>query len=458
MTHGRHLLIPVLLLALVVRLLYAGYQSGEDGFFRYDGEDYDNIAENLFRGEGLSISYYRWFEPEGISVEPEQTARQLHPEYYRPPLLPLVGAGLRLALFSAEAPLRGMLIAQIGLGLWLIVLLYANVGLLLGRGWGLLAAVLLSLYPPAIHYSCVWSTETLYALLLMAGLYFLLRRATSHSEELRFPFACGLMLGLAALARPTGLAVAGGVFFYIILSSIGRKRLLEGALFLLPVICLTLPPSLRIYAASGELAPVTAFGPYNMWLGNNPLMLEMYRASFTPEFEALQRRLYEEESAGHVRAIAHELAKKNAAAVSPLKEANAYWQARVEDFLREQPHDALMVWVYRAAHFWRFRINNAAASLQTYAAEMAYLLLLLGAAAGAVVLLLRKSDIFLLLAAFVIPAWLGALPYVFHLRFRFPYEPILLLAAVCALKAARDYLRPSVTANTCGAGAKRNDV
>lgn len=440
MTHGRHLLIPVLLLALVVRLLYAGYQSDEDGFFRYDGEDYDNIAENIFRGEGLSISYYRWFEPEGANVAAGQTGQQMHPEYHRPPLLPLLGAGLRMLYSSADAPLRGMLILQIGLGLWLIVLLYANVGLIVGRGWGLLAALLLSLYPPAIHYSCVWSTETLYALLLMAGLYFLLRRATSHSEELRFPFACGLMLGLAALARPTGLAVAGGVFIYIILSSIGRKRLLEGVLFLLPLICLTLPFSLRIYAASGETAPVTAFGPYNMWLGNNPRMLEMYRASFTPEFDELQRQLYEEESAEHVRAIAREQVSGEAKAISPLRVANDYWRAQMSDFVREHPEDALRIWVYRAAHFWRFSINNATASLQTYAAELSYLLLLLGAAAGGVFMLKHKRETFCILAAFIIPAWLGALPYVFHLRFRFPYEPLLLIAAIYALTFLFNYI------------------
>ena len=78
----------ILLLGFGIRLVVSFGFTPSQTFMATDGADYAAISKNLAEGRGYSASSYRWFEPSPAG------AVGLHPDVYRPPLLPFLGAAL----------------------------------------------------------------------------------------------------------------------------------------------------------------------------------------------------------------------------------------------------------------------------------------------------------------------------------------------------------------------------
>jgi hypothetical protein len=77
-----------LLLAAAIRLAFLIVTSNQE-FLAIDGRNYQDISSNLAAGKGYSISFYPWFEP-----EPAGAFSPRHPDFFRPPLLPIIEATL----------------------------------------------------------------------------------------------------------------------------------------------------------------------------------------------------------------------------------------------------------------------------------------------------------------------------------------------------------------------------
>jgi len=162
---------------------------------------------------------------------------------------------------------------------------------------GLLAGLILALYKPLIFYEGVLVPATLLTFLLSVSLWLMYmdepfknrvdsrdaRSATGHTEGRRvIPFISGMILGLAAIAKPTAILIApfGLLHYYHAgkskapayqpsakLITIAGRKLIPYVLGL--VVALT-PLTIRNYMISGEFIPLTTGGGINFYIGHNP--------------------------------------------------------------------------------------------------------------------------------------------------------------------------------------------
>jgi len=411
-------LVVILLIAAALRVGYS-LTVGDADFLAIDGRDYRDISQNLASGNGYSISYYRWFEPV------PQKAEQLHPDFLRPPLLPLLGAALHLL------PLPWVGVAKtvsILLGCCLVLAVYMLGARVFDQRTGLVAAAIASVYPPAIYYAGYWSTETVFALFLVLGLALLPRPG-----DARPPRATALSIGalaLAALARPTGLVFLVGMFF-LALYRIPKPLRLRCALVTLAVAMVILGPWMgRNAIESGRPTPATFFGGYNAWLGMNARMDAMYDAGESPEFQAQMDSLYAIDSKSHVRSL------EESETFAP-HEQEAYWKSLAMDYVLQHPGPARSILLRRLVHFFRPWPNRASTSGAHFAAALLTVFPVFVLAAGTLLFSSRgRSSRIILQMALAVAV---SLPFVFHHRFRFPmFEPFAIVLAAVGLMAIRD--------------------
>lgn len=410
-----------IVILVIAAALRAGYSLSisDTEFFGIDGKDYSDIARNLADGNGYSVSYYRWFEP--VPKDPGS----LHPDFFRPPLLPVLGAVLHLI----PLPWVGMARAMSTLmGCSLVLAVYLLGARLFNHRAGLLAAAITSVYPPAIYYAGHWSTETVFALFLVLGLALLPRSGQAGSA--RAIALTTSALALAALARPTGLVFLA-VLPIVSISRMPRETRLRCALAALVAALAVLGPWIgRNAIESGHPTPATFFGGYNAWLGMNPRMDAMYRAGETPEFRAQMESLYAIDSKSHVRTL------EERGAYAP-HEQQKYWRSLAVEHAFHNPGSATSILLHRLVHFFRPWPNKSSVPDSLFFLAPLTVLPVFVLAAGTLLFHPRARSLQVILQMAI--ALVVSLPFVFHQRFRFPmFEPSAIVLAAVGLVAIRD--------------------
>jgi 4-amino-4-deoxy-L-arabinose transferase-like glycosyltransferase len=193
---GRHALVFVLLLALLVR---AGVFVVNHPFAPPDKDDavYDSLAWNLASGHGFSLDVRPPYEPMAA----------------RTPAYPVFLAAIySLAGRSTDA----VRVAQILLSLvtcWLVFVLGRR---LMNETYGLIAAAVYAVMPAAAQYPSLLLTEANQALLLMAAVYFAYRIV---DDPARWRWYAGLaaILATATLMRPDTQLLIAPVFAVLFL-------------------------------------------------------------------------------------------------------------------------------------------------------------------------------------------------------------------------------------------------
>ncbi|MDP6355929.1 MAG: hypothetical protein QF473_12540 [Planctomycetota bacterium] len=216
-----------------------------------DGEDYYDIASNLYSGFGIAQTVY---PEDGSRAFTESTAR-------RPPLYPLFACG---TFYLGELVGWGgvafpTIIIQVfidGLTAMLVCLIARELA-----GWraGLIAGLLYGLNLQLAKFPAQFMSETLFTFLQTGGVWMLLRGVAGsltngvqgeHTEptqrgrsSLLFFAGAGLLLGLATLARPVILLFPGVAAAWLVLRSEKEwKRALPSAAVMLGAFVLCLMP------------------------------------------------------------------------------------------------------------------------------------------------------------------------------------------------------------------------
>jgi 4-amino-4-deoxy-L-arabinose transferase-like glycosyltransferase len=433
------------ILALVIaagfalRLVYS-LSVPETRFLVFDGRDYRDIAWNLAAGHGFSISFYRWFEP----VPPEvraKTAREertptgsimagttetgprgtapveaeppgidgRHPDLYRPPLLPLLGAAL--SFLPGPWLLYARFMSAL-LGALAILLVFGVARHLFGDRSALLAATVMAVYPYAIVYSGRWSTENLALVTLWGGLLVWLSRPFGVRRSL---LASGVLLAAAGLTRPNLLPLA----LVVLVISWWRLGLRPALLAALGIALALSPWMARNAIRTGVPNPTTFFGPYNMWLGMNDAAFRMYENPSSPEFRAQKSRLYEELSREKVGEL-------EARGIFDVHRIDRFWWDEFLKYVREHPRRAAAILGHRALHFFRPWISPAMVSSGFFWISVLAQLPLLVLAIVSLAIDRRAREPLLLWMVAV--CFLFSLPFVFQHRLRFPvYDPLLVI-------------------------------
>lgn len=179
------------------------------------------------------------------------------------------------ALFVVTGPNANV---ALGLNVLVAVLTVAQTAwlgaLLFGRAVGLLAALLLALFPGMIVYTSLVSTELLFLWLTTLCFWLAVRPqspARTATKTLAAGLATGMAAGGAALVRATGLMLLP--FWAVLHWATQRKprqAALWGAALLVGSLLVVLPWTARNYVRFHKFIPVSTNGGMNFWIGNNP--------------------------------------------------------------------------------------------------------------------------------------------------------------------------------------------
>lgn len=258
----RWTLLAVVALAIVMRLLVARAMPEN---LSHDDDSYRFIA-NQVATKGR-------FARELTGRKPAVTA-------YRPPLYPLLLAGMELVDPGAKDGPRDWAVLALNVGLGgATALLAALIAMRIvpaepGRQWraGLAAGTLAACDPLLIYNATLAMTETLAAALAAGAMWAIL--AWLQRPCTRLAIAIGLILGLASLARPI---FAPWLALVVILSwirmpaTMGRKvTSFHVCLMTLAAIVVIAPWVVRNFVVMGKPIASTTHGGYTLLLGNNP--------------------------------------------------------------------------------------------------------------------------------------------------------------------------------------------
>lgn len=233
------------------------FSTRYEGLRSNDQFDYAQIARNVYRGNGFTTLALK---PAELAFDPRL---EHHPDYWRPPLYPLLIAAVFLFLGPKEY--AGVLVSGIFFAL-LLPLAYVFGRKLANRTTGISAAVILLCLPEMWDYSLHGLTEMTFAFLFTLLVYGL------HSGL--NPMLLGIVFGLCYLTRYNAFIYLPLLAWYLLI--VERWKWRESALFGAGCILVTAPWLVRNLALTGnpffslqkiEIAKYTnAFPGYSAYL------------------------------------------------------------------------------------------------------------------------------------------------------------------------------------------------
>ena len=410
----------ILVLAAVPRIFLLVRASTED-FLHNDGKEYMELSRQLARGNGFSLSYYRWHEV----VPPEAKTGDVHPDLVRTPLFPLLGSVLFLLPCDVIASAK---VVSLLLSLLAVLCVFLLGRELAGRACGIWSALLFAFYPYALYYSASWSTENLFLICLSLSFLFLLKALRGHFCSLPW---CGLWLGLTALTRPTAIllpAVFGVLlwFRFMVLGGL-RLRFRNWRWYRKPERCavrniiiafllfaaVIFPWMCRNRTVAGTWNPATYYDGYVFWLSFSPIMHETYRTLDRPEYTQAAEKSWNEEHAKR-----HRMLKEKG--ITTFLAAAEQWRRWGWEQILADPWKAVYLLKERFVHYWRMCPNLIILKPWQIALIRIYFTVLFLLALCGTWSLRRRLEVLIPL----IPIFFGmaiSIPFLFVLRFRFPF-------------------------------------
>ena len=413
-------LLLILLLAALPRIFLI-LQVSDNDFFHNDGHEYLEISRQLSRGNGFSLSFYRWHE----MIPPDAEPGKVHPDFVRTPLFPLLGSALFFLPWDVTCSAKTVSLILSLLAVYCVFLLGRE---LAGRECGLWSAFLFAGYPYALYYSASWSTENLFLICLALSILFLLKALHGHLRNLPL---CGFFLGLTALTRPTAVLLAvifPGILWlrFCVAGALKWKRekirffrpvpsglLLQTAGFLLVFLLVMFPWMYRNKQVGGTWNPATYYDGYIFWLSFSRIMTETYRTLDTPEYLEISQKVWNEEHEKKYKMLREK-------GLSSFMAVAEQWRKWGWEQIRQSPEDALRMLKNRLVHYWRMCPNLVfLKTWQIWLIRLYFIPVFILAFAGAAILFRRLE-----LPTVLLPVFFGMLisiPFLFVLRFRFPF-------------------------------------
>lgn len=437
---SRRTLLVILALAFVVRLGFAGLQSGEP--LRGDPLSYYTIGRDLAAGDGYPNAgvglYNLGQEARGLPTV-EVPASAFFPVGY-----PAVLGGLFAALEHSPLPdddrslTDAARLLNVAFGTLVVFLTFRIGERLAGARAAALAALLIALSPNLVAQSTDLHVEPLATAILLALLLVALRTLGDGTigPELegrdalpptRAFAGIGLLAGAGALVRPTSLFVIAAVVVALIAARTASRTVVRAAVVLAVCALLAIAPwTIRNAVRLDAFVPISTGMADAICMSRNPDADGRYKdtaycrlelATTTPEaFELAQYRANNDQALSWVRD-------------HPAREVEQ-WFWRTYWAFRED-HDALAA----------ARLGEHEASLAATAADAWWFVLLAFGAIGARRLARREFAPALILATVGL---LATVPLQLHgePRFKEPLVPLLAVLAAPAILAALGPLRP----------------
>ena len=357
--------------------------------------------------------------------------------FYQAPLYPYFLAVL-MKLFGAN--LDVFRVVQIVLGSFACVFVTLGTARFFSVRAGVLAGILLALYPPAIFFDLIIQ-KTSVALFLMTALVALLSRFDDVAR-VRWPLLSGLCLAALVLTRENALILLPCIGLWILLpiaSGTTAERGMRFALFLAGAAIILIPVGARNLSLGNQFLITTSqLGP-NLFIGNNPDADGRYRPLVEGRGDVK-----------HERNDARLLAERAMGKSLQPGEVSGYWVDQTVGYIKTQPGD----WLRLIAHK-SYMVLNAeeipdTESIEAYSDESLVLRALFSIYHFGVLLPLGVFGLFvtrsrwrvhfpLLLIGAAMAA--GTAAFFVMARYRFPLVPIVVMYAGAAMSGIVERVR-----------------
>lgn len=407
---GRRGLLLVVAAALAVRLLYMWYYAGlpEWSMLTVDNWYHHNWAVVLAGGD-----------------LPGDTT------YFRAPFY-VWCLGLLYAVFGSSIWVGRLFGLLIGLG---SVYLTGRIGRkLLSARVGIVAAALHAVYPIAIYFEQELLLDPLFTLLVELVLLQLL-----HWWERPTPMrmgAVGLLLGLAAITRPTALVLVPVVLAVMLVHRDSRRRLRQGALLAAGLIVVMAPITIRNLVVGGEPVLIASQAGINLYIGNHD--------------DADGKSAILPQPFGHnwqLADIVYEAEQAEGRSLTP-GEVSSYWTDRALDWMIEQPAAFLTLYAKKIYYFFSSDEPSNNRNIAQHFSRVPLLgynplsfgILLTLAVLGVVAHWRDNRPMRVLVAAVLVYILAAALFFV-NARFRLPLLPIFFVTAAAGIMALGTWLK-----------------
>jgi Flp pilus assembly protein TadD len=357
--------------------------------------------------------------------------------FYQAPLYPYFLAVVKLAVGDDLWRIR---LVQISIGSLACGILFLAGKRFFSRTTGIVAGLLLALYPTAIFFDGLIQKANLgllWTVLLLAALGRARERPTWRSFAL-----AGIPLGLLMLTREETILLVPVLAAWSVVATRGEtatKRTGAVLAFLGGLALMLLPVLVRNAVVGGEFALTTSQAGSNFYIGNNPSA----NGTYVPLVPGRQNTEFE-------RKDAFDLAERESGRKLTPGEVSRFWFGKSFAWIRANPGDwlrllgtkvALLVnWYEMPDYEDQYFYERSCVLLRALDSVGHYGVLLPLAAAGLVLTLARRREIFVLYLVLGTLAFGVVLFYVFA-RYRYPVVPVLVLFAATALVEGTERIR-----------------
>jgi 4-amino-4-deoxy-L-arabinose transferase-like glycosyltransferase len=315
---------------------------------------------------------------------------------------------------------------------------------------GLLSAVALALYPPAIFFS-VSRIEPVVLIVLLLGLIVHYLRNTSEDHCYQAPMVCGFLMGLAALVEPTIItfALVGGIWVWLFSST---TRLMTVKRLMLITICFVgtvLPWTVRNYFVFGRFVPIKAAFGLNLLEGNNPYGDGVVQ--YTKGFYSVEER----EKIHGTRETPEQLKRKEILSEAEREEkrhlnevdADKLMFRKSMEFIKAQPERFLQLTARRIFAFWS-PVNLYRTTPYDALRGIVYGVPLILALAGLILARNHWRETSLIALFFFSYPLSYYVTHVSMYRYRYPVEPFLILMSCYAVAEIAKKITGNLSGNS----------
>ena len=313
----RNILLVIVALALWLRLVYVSELPGQTigelqplDYLLGDAARYDSVATNLLEGKGF------------------RNTKGENPIPVLPPAYPtFLAATYKLTAHSFTA----VRVAQAVIGAATCAVVYL-IGLrAFNTASGLVAALLMAIYPWFIYYNRLLITETLFIFLLSLAVLAMLWAA--ERPVLRNLALAGVLLALVNLTHSTALLLPPLFAVWLIVALGLKQGARSAAVFLAAFVLALVPWTARNFIQYDQLIAVAAHGGTALYVANNP--------------NAIPDQYHSSKLRDYVRADMDEVEGK------PFLEKDRILRNKAINYIRDNPRTFVSNAWQRLQLFWR---------------------------------------------------------------------------------------------------------
>lgn len=272
---GLLFLIGFLARILYIKAYHVSYLMSPDGLL------YSNIAENFLQGQGLNNT-----------VRADRV-------YVVGPVYPLILASV-YKIFGLSN-YAAVVMAQAILGAISAVLAFKTGALLFGRSYGWVSFALTLLYPLFPFWGMYVLTETTYVFFVTLFIYLMAFYSVgclNAGQRTKSAIAIGAVLGIANLVRPLLMTVFPVIlfWFWFIAGYKFKSAIKDFFIVFFSCILVMSPWWIRNYYNYEKFIPVTNYGAFEFYAGNNPYTVtneyfNSYLITYDPKIKSMVEKL-----------------------------------------------------------------------------------------------------------------------------------------------------------------------